>query len=70
MKLPLALLALAACVFTRAVAAPPAHWDIAQTEMYDGPFHVPTPDAVVFEERWDKGERFRRGCVWRAETGR
>ena len=48
----------------------PAHWDIAQTEMYDEPFHVPTPDAVVFEERWDKGEHFRSGCVWRVEKGR
>jgi len=32
----------------------PAKWDIPQTEMYDEPFHVPTPDAVVFEERWTK----------------
>ena len=48
----------------------PARWDITQTEMYDEPFHVPTPDAVVFEERWDKGEHFRSGCVWRVEKGR
>ena len=26
----------------------PERWDIPQTEMYDEPFHVPTPDAVVF----------------------
>ena len=24
--------------------------------MYSEPFHVPKPDAVIFEERWDKGE--------------
>ena len=48
----------------------PAHWDIPQTEMYNEPFHVPTPDAVIFEERWDKGEHFRSGCVWQVGKGR
>lgn len=48
----------------------PATWDIPQTEMYDEPFHVPAPDEVVFEERWDKGEHFRSGCVWRVGKGR
>lgn len=47
----------------------PARWTLPQTEMYDEPFHVPTPDAVVFEERWDKGERFRSGCIWRVGKG-
>lgn len=42
----------------------PATWDIPQTEMYGEPFHIPTPDDVVFEERWDKGEHFRSGCIW------
>ncbi len=51
-------------------AALPAQWDVAQTEMYDEPFHVPTPDAVVFEERWDKGEHFRSGCLWQIGNGR
>ncbi len=48
----------------------PAKWDVAQTEMYDEPFHVPPPDTVVFEERWDKGEYFRSGCVWQVGKGR
>jgi len=48
----------------------PAHWEVAHTEMYDEPFHVPPPDAVVFEERWDKGERFRSGCLWQIGKGR
>jgi arylsulfatase A-like enzyme/trehalose utilization protein len=48
----------------------PAQWDIPKTEMYDEPFHVPRPDAVVFEERWDKGERFRSGCTWDVGKGR
>jgi trehalose utilization protein len=48
----------------------PAKWDIQQTEMYDEPFHVPPPDAVVFEEHWDKGEHFRSGCVWQVGKGR
>ncbi len=47
----------------------PAAWDVARTEMYDEPFHVPVPDAVVFEERWDKGEHFRSGCLWRVGKG-
>ncbi|WP_254509018.1 ThuA domain-containing protein [Anatilimnocola floriformis] len=48
----------------------PVKWEIPQTEMYDEPFHVPTPDAVIFEERWDKGEKFRSGCVWQVKQGR
>lgn len=48
----------------------PRQWDVRQTEMYDEPFHVPAPDAVVFEEKWDKGERFRSGCVWQVGAGR
>lgn len=48
----------------------PERFDIPQTEMYDEPFHVPPPDAVVFEETWDKGERFRSGSVWKVGKGR
>jgi len=48
----------------------PPQWDIPQTEMYGEPFHVPRPDEVVFEERWDKGEHFRSGCVWSVGQGR
>lgn len=48
----------------------PEHWDIPQTEMYDEPFHVPPPDETVFEERWDTGEHFRSGLVWKIGKGR
>ena len=48
----------------------PPKWDIPQTEMYDEPSHVPLPDTVVFEERWDLGEHFRSGCVWNVGKGR
>jgi trehalose utilization protein len=48
----------------------PARWDIPRTEMYGEPFHVPEPDEVVFEEKWDKGEQFRSGCVWSVGQGR
>jgi trehalose utilization protein len=48
----------------------PAHWDVPQTEMYGEPFHVPAPDEVVFEEKWDKGESFRSGSVWNVGKGR
>lgn len=48
----------------------PVQWDIPRTEMYGEPFHVPAPDEVVFEEKWDKGEHFRSGCVWSVGKGR
>lgn len=48
----------------------PEQFTIPQTEMYDEPFHVPPPDAVVFEERWAPGEWFRSGCVWRIGKGK
>ena len=48
----------------------PAQWDIPHIEMYGEPFHVPPPDEVVFEEKWDKGEHFRSGCVWSVGQGR
>jgi trehalose utilization protein len=47
----------------------PARFDLPHTEMYNEPFHVPPPDSVVFEERWDKGEHFRSGCVWKVGEG-
>ena len=47
----------------------PAAWDIPHTEMYAEPFHVPPPDAVIFEERWDKGEWFRSGSLWNVGKG-
>jgi trehalose utilization protein len=48
----------------------PKQWTIPKTEMYDEPFHVPAPDEVIFEERWEKGEHFRSACVWKAGRGR
>jgi trehalose utilization protein len=38
--------------------------------MYDEPFHVPEPDAVIFEEKWDKGEHFRSGSLWSVGKGK
>ena len=48
----------------------PKTWDVSQTEMYDEPFHVPAPDEVIFEEKWDAGEHFRSGCVWNVGKGK
>jgi len=48
----------------------PLHFDISHTEMYNEPFHIPKPDAVVFEEKWDRGERFRSGCLWNLGKGK
>ncbi len=47
----------------------PAKWDIPQTEMYGEPFWVPAPDSVIFEEKWDKGEHFRSGSLWKIGAG-
>lgn len=43
---------------------------IPRTEMYNEPFNVPEPEAVVLESRWETGERFRSGCTWTVEKGR
>lgn len=48
----------------------PAKFDIPATEMYEEPFHVPAPDEVVFEEKWERGEHFRSGSVWKLGQGR
>ncbi len=48
----------------------PADFEIAQTEMYDEPFHVPEPDEVLLEERWASGEWFRSGAIWKLGKGR
>ncbi len=48
----------------------PAKFELPQTEMYDEPFHVPDPDHVIFEERWEGGEWFRSGMVWQLGHGK
>ena len=48
----------------------PSRFKIAQTEMYDEPFHVPEPDEVVLEECWQPGEWFRSAMVWKVGRGR
>jgi len=48
----------------------PATFTVAQTEMYDEPFHVPTPDQLILEERWKTGEWFRSGMVWQVGKGK
>jgi arylsulfatase A len=48
----------------------PHKFTLPHTEMYDEPFHVPQPDAVVFEEHWEDGQHFRSGMVWQVGQGR
>ena len=48
----------------------PRRFELARTEMYDEPFHVPEPDEVIFEERWAPGEWFRSGMTWSIGKGR
>jgi trehalose utilization protein len=48
----------------------PRKFTLAHTEMYDEAFHVPKPDAVIFEEHWKAGHRFRSGMVWNVGKGR
>jgi hypothetical protein len=48
----------------------PDVFTLDRTEMYDEPYHVPEPDAVVCEETWEAGERFRSVMVWQVGEGR
>jgi trehalose utilization protein len=48
----------------------PREFTLPHTEMYDEPFHVPEPDAVLLEERWAGGEWFRSGCLWELGKGK
>ena len=48
----------------------PAQFDVPHTEVYSEPFHVPKPDATVFEEVSTKGEIFRAGMVWAVGRGK
>ncbi|HXS69386.1 MAG TPA: ThuA domain-containing protein [Candidatus Polarisedimenticolia bacterium] len=45
-------------------------FNIAQTEVYIEPFHVPKPDAVIFHERYSSGEEFRTGMLWSVGRGK
>jgi trehalose utilization protein len=45
-------------------------FDIAQTEVYIEPFHVPKPDAVIFHEKYSSGEEFRTGMLWNVGKGK
>jgi len=51
-------------------AGVPAQFEIPHSEVYSEPFHVPKPDAVVFQERSQKGEIFRAGMLWNIGKGR
>jgi trehalose utilization protein len=48
----------------------PATFIIPETEMYDEPFHVPTPDEVILDETWEGGEYFRSGAIWSLGKGK
>lgn len=48
----------------------PKEFQNSKDEMYDEPFHIPEPDAVVLEERWATGEWFRSGSVWNVGQGK
>jgi len=48
----------------------PKTFEVKATEMYNEPFHVPEPDEVIFEERWQLGEWFRSGMVWNVGKGK
>jgi trehalose utilization protein len=48
----------------------PAQWTIPADEAYLEPFHVPSPDEVIFQETWDAGGWFRSGMVWNLGKGK
>lgn len=47
----------------------PRQFEIAQTEMYDEPFHVPEPDEILFREDFKYGGRFMGGAIWHIGKG-
>lgn len=47
----------------------PATFEIPHSEVYSEPFHVPKPDAVIFQEESQKGEIFRAGMLWEIGKG-
>ena len=51
------------------MAGLPKQFEISASEMYDEPFHVPEPDAVLFREDWRNGGRFRGGMLWSLGEG-
>jgi trehalose utilization protein len=48
----------------------PLQFKIPHTEVYSEPFHVPKPDAVIFQEESSKGELFRSGMLWNVGKGK
>ncbi|MEC7881614.1 MAG: ThuA domain-containing protein [Verrucomicrobiota bacterium] len=48
----------------------PDTFSIPETEMYDEPFHIPTPDEVILDETWKGGEYFRSGAIWTLGKGK
>jgi trehalose utilization protein len=48
----------------------PRTFTISQTEMYNEIFHVPEPDEVILEEKWETGEWFRSGMLWKLGKGK
>ena len=52
------------------MAGLPVEFEIPSSEMYDEPFHVPAPDAVLFLETWRSGGRFRGGMLWNLGMGK
>lgn len=44
------------------MAGLPSQFAIAATEMYDEPFHVPEPDAVLFREDWREAAASGADC--------
>ncbi len=49
---------------------PASGFTIPHEEMYNEPFHVPEPDEVILEERWETGEWFRGGMLWTLGKGK
>ena len=50
-------------------AGVPPRFEIPHSEVYSEPFHVPKPDAVIFQEESQKGEIFRAGDLWTIGKG-
>jgi trehalose utilization protein len=48
----------------------PKEFNISETETYVEPFHVPKPDAVIFQDKWADYGPFRSGMLWSVGKGK
>lgn len=51
-------------------AGVPAHFELAEEELYAEPFQIPAPDELIFNGWYEHGYVFRSGCCYRRGAGK